>query len=89
MHSAIIYAILPSNEQQYRDEAMILRTAVAKATAHKSVKQLGDFAWEVNFQEGPDALGLLVYAIEQRKLPYAILPIAAEPQWIRRNPAER
>lgn len=85
MHSAIVYAIMPDNETERRDEAMLLRAAVAKAAEHKSVRQLGDFVWEVNFREAPDALGLLICGLEQRKRPYAILPVADEPQWIRRD----
>lgn len=86
MHSAIIYAVMPPGQQQFSDEAMWLRTAVKDA--EKLAKPLGEFVWEVNFREAPQALGLLVHALEQRKLPYAILPIADVPQWIRHDPPQ-
>ena len=89
MHSAILYAIMPSDQHKFYDESMLLRAATVKAEEHRSVKRLGDFVWEVNFREAPEALALLVHAFEQRKLPYAILPIDGEPQWIRRNPEQK
>jgi hypothetical protein len=50
------------------------------------VKQLGDFVWQVDFRTSPEGLAILVQACEQFGLPYGILPLSNEPQWICRNP---
>jgi hypothetical protein len=86
MHSVIFHAVLPSEPYEARQIGAHFLAAIAKIEGNKSVKLLGEFVWEVDFQASPDALAVLVNACEQLSRPYGILPLADAPQWIRRDP---
>ena len=86
MESAIIYAVIPERSRNTQQTAERFRAAIATLKGNEAVKQLGDFVWQVDFRTSPDGLAVLVQACEQLALPYGILPLSNEPQWICRNP---
>jgi hypothetical protein len=88
MHSAIIYAVFAENPRHdERQRGAVFLGHIAKLDGNKSVAQLGEYVWQVNFRESPGALALIVAACEQLAIPYRILPLDAEPQWIRHDPS--
>lgn len=87
MQRAIVYVVVPDpRTHEGRQMATLLLSETGKLLSNKSVFLLGEFVWEVNFQDAPDALALLVSAFERLSLPYGILPLDTGPQWIRRDP---
>jgi hypothetical protein len=86
MHSAIVYAVMPTSHYELKEKTSYLLAGISKIEHNKSVRQLGDFVWQVNFQESPDAFAVLIGACEQLAIPYRILQLDAEPQWIRCDP---
>jgi hypothetical protein len=86
MQSAIIYAVIPEGSRGTQQSAERFLAAIAILKANEAVKQLGDFVWQVDFRTSPEGLAILVQACEQFGLPYGILPLSNEPQWICRNP---
>jgi hypothetical protein len=87
MHSAIIYVVL-SNEPRHdeRQRAALLLVEADKLEQKKLAVRLGDYVWQINFREYPGALSQIVVACERLAIPYRILPLDAEPQWIRVDP---
>jgi hypothetical protein len=86
MHSAIVYAVIDGNSVEWRQKIGVLLSQIARIEEEKSLLRLGEFVWQVDFQQKPHALARLVVACEQQAIPYRILPLDAEPQWIRRDP---
>jgi hypothetical protein len=86
MQSAIIYVVVPEGSRGTQQSAERLLAAIATLKGNEAVRQLGDFVWQVDFRSSPNGLALLVQACEQLGLPYGILPLSNEPQWICRNP---
>jgi hypothetical protein len=86
MQSAIIYAVIPEGSRSTQQSAERLLAAISTLKGNEAVKKLGDFVWQVDFRSSPNGLALLVQAFEQFGLPYGILPLSNEPQWICRNP---
>jgi hypothetical protein len=86
MHSAIVYAVLPTEPYEAHQKGAVFLAAIQKLEGNKSAERLGEFVWAINFQESPAALAVFVTACEQQSLPYGILPLGDAPQWIRRDP---
>jgi hypothetical protein len=63
-HSAIIYAVMPESAHEFREaESRLLGAGLGSLEKNKSVKLLGGYVWQVNFQECPEALALIVTLI--------------------------
>jgi len=86
MQSAIVYVVMPSEPYRAREKSALLLAGIARLEHNQSVTQLGEFVWQINFRESPYALAQLVVACEQLAMPYGILPLDADPQWIRVDP---
>jgi hypothetical protein len=87
MHSAIVYVVMPTDPYASRQTGAVFLADIRQLEQNKSVSQLGEFVWQINFQESPGALARLVHACEQHGLPYGVLPLADAPQWIRQDPS--
>lgn len=88
MHSAIIYVVLPSRPGEAHTVGPSFRAGIARLDKfdNKLVRQIGESVWEIDFQEAPDALAVIVSAAESLGLPYGILPLADALRWILRDP---
>jgi hypothetical protein len=82
MHSAIFAVDLPPENHTGRQKWQVFSAMIAKLEANPALRQLGPNVWQVNFQQAPAALAELIVACERHELPYEILPLADEPQWI-------
>jgi len=89
MQSAIIYAVISQRSHSMQQTVEQFLGIIASLKGNEAVKQLGDFVWQVDFRTSPEGLAVLVQACEQLSLPYGILPLSNEPQWICRNPVHK
>jgi hypothetical protein len=88
MHSAIVYAVMPTSPYDAKHKAAVMLNGLAKLENMKAFSQLGEFVWEVNFHESPVVLATLVSVLEQLEIPYGMLQLDDAPQWIQRDPKE-
>jgi len=84
MHTAIFHVVAPENPTYEQKQQF---DNFCKATRTIRSPQLGLHVWQVNFQRLPGDLGRLIDACERHAIPYRILALSEEPQWIRWNPA--
>ena len=82
MHSAIVYVVMPTDHYQAQMKSGAFLADIRALEKDKSVRQLGEFVWQIDFQQSPVALAQLVYFADRHSLPCKILPLDAEPQWI-------
>jgi hypothetical protein len=80
MHSALFAATQPMNRGS--DWPTFVADADRNQTITGNAERLADGVWLVNFRRSPAALSYLVCAAETRAIPYRILPLADEPQWL-------
>jgi hypothetical protein len=87
MHSAILVVKYPAagdpDAQRQKWQAFLSSVnPEASPIDPKKWDRLGENVWLVNFQKHPQVLARLVDAAVRNGLPYGILPLDAEPQWL-------
>ena len=80
MHSAIIAVEMPDDPTRIQWATFL--AAIIKTNNNKAVLRLGENVWQINFQESPGVLAVIVKAAEDLGRPYKILPLDAEPHWL-------
>ncbi len=79
MHSALFVAKKNSNQSWAEFDAAVKREA---ETIGKYAIQLSENVWLASFRESPAALALIVAFAEKQGIPYGILQLECEPQWL-------
>jgi hypothetical protein len=82
MHSAIVVVRMPQDTQDGRTRWRNFCADVVSLDTNPASKRLGENVWQVDFQQSPAALALLVSESAQHELHYGILPLADAPQWL-------
>lgn len=85
MHSAIVYAVMPTSPIEARNALLLLEAGIQKIEKNPALKQLGEFVWQVDFQADPEVLAVLIASLAQPRIEYGILQLDGEPQWNVRN----
>jgi hypothetical protein len=80
MHSAILWVRPPDESERQKWPAFL--ATISRLEGNVALARLAENVWLVNFQDSPFAFARLVVAFEQHKLPYGILPLEHEPQWL-------
>jgi hypothetical protein len=88
MDSAIIYAVLPSDQTPRARQAARFSFEKSRNLQEKSALRRGKYVWQMGLRESPGALSLTVGACERLAIPYRILPLADAPQWTRVGPSQ-
>jgi hypothetical protein len=87
MHSAIIYVSMPESPYDFRELAPRLYAGLQRVEKNPALKQLGEFVWQINFQQDPEVFAHVVLTMKNLGIPYGILQLADAPQWIERKPS--
>ena len=62
---------------------------VAPIAHNTAVRKLDENLWQIDFQESPAPLGLLIAACERHLIPYRVLVLEQSPAWSPRLPTLR
>jgi hypothetical protein len=81
MHSAIVVVKMPIETPSGRDRWLAFCAAISALQVNDAVVRLGENTWQLDFQQDPGALALLIGACDREKFSYGILPLDAAPQW--------
>jgi hypothetical protein len=92
MHSAVVVVKIPEkmHDQLHNERWYAFLADVDKLRQHQpdplrrqqGVSRLGENVWLVNFIQNPAALVRLVSCSSEHELPYGILQLDAQPQWL-------
>jgi hypothetical protein len=81
MHSAIVVVKMPKETPSGHDRWLAFCAAISALQVNDAVVRLGENTWQLDFQQDPGALALLIGACDSQKFSYGILPLDAAPQW--------
>jgi hypothetical protein len=78
MHAIVLienwYSVDPTERQNFA-------ATVAPIAHNTAVRRLDENLWQVDFQESPAPLGLLIAACERHLIPYRVLVLEQSPTW--------
>jgi hypothetical protein len=78
IHSAIVTVGIPER----RDDWTVFLTMTKDAQLSEATTLLGENVWLIDIQKSPAAFAQFVDACERKKLPYRVLAIEREPEWL-------
>ena len=86
MHAIVLIENWYSADQTERQNFAATVAPIAHNTA---VRKLDENLWQIDFQESPAPLGLLIAACERHLIPYRVLVLEQSPAWSPRLPTLR